>query len=343
MTTVSFFSLLRQAVALALLGTLLNTGAAQAAPAALQLTLDPARAVNGTLTPAGGTVKATAADGTVFTLTAPPNAVLSPLAVKMTPVATLAGLGRTAGYQAAVHLEPEGMEFLEPLVLEIRAPQALNAGTLRGFNAHGLGTAPYAQGRTVRGAMATLTLMHFSNPGVATLPDLEIPMPGDFRDRMEHEFALDLRDGLQVAERYRGPVRAGLEAAHTNPAVLRRAIRDFLTWRKEVERLGLAESFKADIFQGWSLVAQGIDGAVTRAHAECKVNQDFSQVIDILGWVSWIKRNPRLAPYFQGKLAAFEQQAVGCASFDLDFTLTLDETTTERAGGELIAQGRSSR
>ncbi len=295
-------------------------------PLNVQITLDSARTVEGTLSPAGGTLTATAADGTTFTLTAPENAVLSTLKVKMTPVQGLTGLNGMGGYLAAVHLEPEGMEFFEPLTLKITAPHALDGGKLRGFNSHQLGSGFYYQGRKVDGQTATLQLMHFSNPGVAEQDDsdLIVPIPSNPRDRLENDLAADdaVDQGLHLTNFYIR-IKAELQAATGSDAALKDAIQDFLTWRAEVERLGQSDAFKAQVYQGWTLIAQGIEGAVERAHAECAVNNDLSRLRDILTWVSWVKRNPRLAPYFSGKMARFEQLARDCARFELEIDSTL--------------------
>lgn len=74
--------------------------------------LDPARAVSGQFAwDAGGQLTATAADGTVFTLTVPALALVdqNPVTITMTPYATVnPGLGAESNY--AVKLEPEGLQ-----------------------------------------------------------------------------------------------------------------------------------------------------------------------------------------------------------------------------------------
>jgi hypothetical protein len=56
-------------------------------------------------------------------------------------------------------------------------------------------------------------------------------------------------------------------------------------------------------------------------------------VVDILGWISWVKRNPRLAPYFEGKLAAFEEKASKCATFELSFNYEVQQNTNRDLPG----------
>ncbi|GGR33435.1 hypothetical protein [Deinococcus ruber] len=294
-------------------------------PVNVQITLESGHTAEGVLTPTGGTLTATAADGTTFTLTAPENAVLSPLKVKMTPVAQVSGLNGANTYVAAVHLEPEGTEFLEPLRLKISAPHALDTHLLRGFNSHRPGSEFYFQGRSVEGNTATLQLTHFSNPGIAVVADddLIVPIPTDARDRLENDLAQPTRASMEILGDFSGWIEPDLKHAASSDSALRQAIREFVTWRTEVERAGLSDRFRSETFQGWTLIAQGIEAAVERAHAECAVNNDLSRVRDILTWMSWVKRNPRLSPYFSGQVAHFEQLARDCASFELDVQSTV--------------------
>ncbi|WP_350241565.1 hypothetical protein [Deinococcus sonorensis] len=130
---------------------------------------------------------------------------------------------------------------------------------------------------------------------------------------------------------YTDKVQPALRAASTDDAQLKGAIRLFLTWRNAVQSGGLDEQMKAQIFDGWTLIARGIEHAVSRASASCVQDHDLSRLTDLLGWISWVKRNPRLAPYFTGKLAAFETNAEHCATFELTFDSVLDEHTLELA------------
>jgi hypothetical protein len=320
-------------------------------PLNVTVELETTHKTTGEVTPAGGTLTATAADGTTFTLTFPENAVLSDLQISMTPIANINDLPLTGGYVGAVHLEPEGVEFLEPVILTIQAVKPFDASKLKGFNSHAMGEEFYLQPMTVSGQTITLQLMHFSNPGAAVaddLDDLVIDLvPTDPRDRFEHDLGLDLSEDVKKAEaitrNFYGRVKGKLESARSERSTLKSAIRDFLTWRKAVSQLGFDEIFKKEIFQGWTLVAEGIENAVDKAYTACAVNDDFTYVVDILGWISWVKNNPRLAPYFEGKLAAFEQKASNCATFELTFEYVLEQETFAQGGsGYFVSNVRSN-
>jgi hypothetical protein len=320
-------------------------------PLDVSIELDNTRKTTGEITPAGGTLSATTADGTTFTLTFPKNAVLSNLQISMIPISNIEDLPLTGGYVGAVHLEPEGMEFLEPVTLTIEAAKPFVDSKLKGFNSHDMGKEFYLQPMTVSGQTITLQLMHFSNPGAAVATenddDLLVPLvPTDPRDRLEHDLADDEivpLPNVKALEAYYQRVKSKLEAAHSETSTLKRAIREFLTWRKSVSQEKVEFKFKAEIFQGWTLVAQGIENAVDKAYTACAVNDNFRFMVDILGWISWIKNNPRLAPYFEGKIAAFEQKASSCATFELTFEYRLEqETFAQHSGDYIVTNVRSN-
>jgi hypothetical protein len=320
-------------------------------PHNVSIELDPARKTTGEITPAGGTLSATAADGTTFTLLFPENAVLSKLQVSMTPISNINDLPLTGGYVGAVHLEPEGMEFLEPVTLTIQTTKPLDASKLKGFNSHEMGREFYLQPMTVSGQTITLRLMHFSNPGAAVATenddDLLVPIvPTDPRDRLEHDLSADEivpLPNVKALEAYYHRVKGKLEAARTETSTLKGAIREFLGWRKAVGDENVEDKFKAEIFQGWTLIAEGIQNAVDKAYTACAVNDDFTYVVDILGWISWVKNNPRLAPYFEGKIAAFEQKASNCATFELTFEYVLEKRAQSGISeGYVVTDIRSS-
>src|SRR5262249_4699585 len=144
------------------------------------------------------------------------------------------------------------------------------------FNSHGMGSDFYLQPHTLEDGAVALSLQHFSNPGVAVIDPatfqsgVEMIVPSDERDRFEHELGLDIRREVSQAaaltRRYYGSVRSKLESAKSDPTQLKAAIRTFLTFRKEVARLDLDKVFTREIFESWTMIAEGIDTALVRLH-----------------------------------------------------------------------------
>ena len=86
----------------------------------VQFTLDADRAVEGSVTFAeGGSLSATSADGTTFTLDVPPFAVATDTVITMTPVSSADGMPENPESVHAVQLGPEGQVFHQPARLTI--------------------------------------------------------------------------------------------------------------------------------------------------------------------------------------------------------------------------------
>ncbi|GGO26201.1 hypothetical protein [Deinococcus humi] len=308
-------------------------------PMDVQIVPDTVRTVSKVVTSAGGQLTVQGADGTTYTLTVPEGALLGRETIRMTPVIRVDALPLHGGLIGAVHLEPKGLEFLEPLTLTITPRTKLDASQLRAFNSHALGQEFYLQPLRVSNGGVEMLLNHFSNPGVALATvadeDLLAPLvPTDPRDRLETDAARSKADATFMKGVYSDKVRPELTAAQMDDARLKSAIKLFLAWRNSVQSSGLDEVMKAQIFEGWSLIARGIEHAVNRASASCVQDRDLSRLTDLLGWITWVKRNPRLGPYFTGKLAAFEAKAENCATFELTFDSVLDEHTLELSDGD---------
>lgn len=307
-------------------------------PLDVLVTLDGARKVSKTIGAQGGSLSVTATDGAAFTLTVPAGALLGNVELSMTPLTGIDHLPLSGGLLAGVHLEPHGLTLLEPAMLTITPATTPTSGELIAFNAHKMGAEFYFQPHAMQGSGVTLYLSHFSNPGVGTgdLSDLLTPLvPTAPGDRFENAIARpDANLSLLVGKFYL-VTKSRLEVARSDAALLQSAIQDFLTWRKEVTRAGLDEQFKKEIYEGWTLIAQGIENAVNEAAASCANDADLNQLGEMLYWVSWVKSNPRLQPYFAGKLEAFEAKVVACASFELEFESKLKiRTFTPHPTGE---------
>lgn len=88
-----------------------------------EVTLDSARAVTARVPRTGGTLEATATDGTVYTLVVPNNALDAETTITMTPIATLNVPDLPAERSVGVVLGPNGQQFINPVTLRITPPQ----------------------------------------------------------------------------------------------------------------------------------------------------------------------------------------------------------------------------
>ena len=98
-------------------------------PSPARLVLDQRRATYGSIGPEGGTLHATAADGTQFELVVPPDALDFTETITMTPASAVENLPLSGGLAGAVGLEPAGLTFYEPAMLTI-TPATAPAGPI---------------------------------------------------------------------------------------------------------------------------------------------------------------------------------------------------------------------
>ena len=78
-------------------------------PANVTTTTDPGRTASARITVSGGTLQATGSDGTVYTLTIPPDALLADTTISMTPLTGASGLDLSGGRFLGVQFEPDGL------------------------------------------------------------------------------------------------------------------------------------------------------------------------------------------------------------------------------------------
>jgi hypothetical protein len=136
-------------------------------PVAVTVHLDDSHAASATLGSAGGTVRATGADGTLYILTVPKNAVDDGTTITLTPISALGNLPLQS-LTAAVRLQPEGLRFGAPATLEIDFAGASGASRRFSFTSGGDGADWHLYPQTSDAYHATLRLLHFSEYGIGT-------------------------------------------------------------------------------------------------------------------------------------------------------------------------------
>ena len=160
-------------------GTLASVGdtAAFASGTSVVAVKDDPRAVSADIDENGGTINATAADGSTFTLEIPPDALFFPRRITMTPLHHVDGFPFTGGATAGVQLEPEGLFLWKPAILTIQAavpPPDPAAGVTYSYRGGGEEFIVYP--REPNTNQVRLHVSHFSGygEGIAITPgDLE--------------------------------------------------------------------------------------------------------------------------------------------------------------------------
>ena len=135
-------------------------------PIDIRVALDETRSVEATIPLAGGTLSATGADGTLYTLDIPPDALLNETTIKMTPAASVSDLPFGGEQTHAVQLEPEGLFFNNFATLTITPSQELPVDQQIFFGYKAAGQELSLAAPEVNSPAIKLKLLHFSGYGV---------------------------------------------------------------------------------------------------------------------------------------------------------------------------------
>ena len=152
-----------------------GSGAVTFAPV-LTITDDPATTVSAVIgADAGGSITTTAADGTVFTLTVPADALEVDTTITATAIAQVVGIDGV-GTVRAVHLEPAGLQFIGVAALSITSPVPVADGRAFPFTARSDGSEPQmamidaaATATNTNTNTVTILVPHFSTYGFGDL------------------------------------------------------------------------------------------------------------------------------------------------------------------------------
>lgn len=326
-------------------------------------TLDTGRAVTARIGFEGGSISATAADGTVYTLDVPADSVRLATRITMTPVTTLDGLPFGNGTGVTVDLQPSGLVFDVPATLTIVPAKPIPPGEriLYAYSEDRLAIAEPVPGADGLAIVVT----HFSGYGATRglMGDVEEArkrIGGSAEERILSEMRAVLQELRQSEQRgeprqniasvldpyfdqlQQEVVTPRLEAAGQSCAAGRSAIRTVLSYAREREMLGYEDSHNV-----LDEVARLLEDTVGPrcmdeeyrmcvdehvVHRIAAVYVGFDRQLQLLG----IDNSP--------VLEKMRKQVEGCLHFDLDFKIdTRFELDTRNANGSYMsyAEGTS--
>ena len=169
----------------------------------LDAELDSANATTGSIGPAGGTLAATGADGTSFTLEVPAGALATTEQVTMTPVSRLVD-SPFSGASEGVDLAPDGLAFTTPATLTIRRPGGFPPNTT-GF---AMGESLEIKRPSGTRRSLVLELDHFSTHGAGGLTEQDAvdTISGYLEDRKGRDLTRsEIRSLLTMIGIFEGP------------------------------------------------------------------------------------------------------------------------------------------
>ncbi len=301
----------------------------------VRFTHDAGRAASAVIGPEGGSLSATAADGTRFELTIPAAALDFSETITMTPALSVEGLPFSGGLAGAVSIEPDGLELYAPATLRIVPPGALPPAPLTiGFSYRGEGErfhlyplAPSSGGQELQQVSEpsiTLELIEIRPVGAGRgsqadidaipLTEEDIPLPGDYLEEMM------ARTETRLDNYYNKVLQYELLEAELSLAELDEALRLFDSWLYFVESYGLTGTFAQEIVAAKELLAAALQKMSVVSAERCYAEKRPEEGFRLLRWA-------RLASKHIGatEAAAIEAKLRKCLVFELHFRSTIKE------------------
>ncbi|HXD58612.1 MAG TPA: CARDB domain-containing protein [Thermoleophilaceae bacterium] len=292
--------------------------------------LDSAHAVSSLVTSAGGgTLTATGANGTHYTLAIPAGALASDQTITMTPVSSVAGspLGNLVG---AVQLTPGGLQLLKSATLTIVPPTTVNVKNVAGFNAYeggqDFGLYPLDRGRGI-----VMSLHHFSTDGVADATAAQVRvslllMPSRPQAQWQQISANTLRSrnvaafALVAVAYYRDVVQPLVDKALTDDSYAESAVGELDGWSRAIQDLGFeGNQYVKPLVEGVpKLYTDILLNAANQRYKRCLQKNDLSEIVRLLA----AEREAAVLGVNLGAAADFGSK---CAHFELDVTTTAEE------------------
>ncbi|APW39880.1 hypothetical protein RD110_23935 [Rhodoferax koreense] len=334
-----------------------------ASPLRATLAADTARSVTQTVSPTGGTVTATGADGTVFTLTVPADAMVQAIDITMTPLSSVSvpGLATGAGY--GVQLGPEGASFLDFVTLTITPPAGASAPIERQIPIGWSGADNTVSLAALDPAAreVKLKLMHFSGYALllattgtnATLEPVRHRFGGDAEARLQSLAAERLAQERQRQLLGQAPaelllddifkaydeqvVKPRVAAAGSSCAAGRLAIQTVLGTARQRQLLGYADDGSAQDALGGSLMSVATAACTREEYALCR---DEHIITRMLPYYLGLSRQAQLLGLSDGKGVepTWLQDAEAATAKCLNFELQIDSDLRFSGGTDQYAR-----
>jgi hypothetical protein len=240
----------------------------------------------------GGSLTATAADGTAYSLQIPAGAVVDDVTITMTPLVGVAGLPAGSQFVAGVQFGPDGLQLYKPAILTITLPAGVDASQIAGLEYEGQGAAVRLTPMQVSGQTLTYFVTHFSGFLAATdfdgilrrlfeeagnLP-ADLPFNSPFGPRLPAVVA-----SLQA--HYREHVRPALSAATASDARLNVGLREYIKWRWYLEIFDeLDGPLSGELREAANLASAALRQGINRANARCVTSHNLAEANAALRW-----------------------------------------------------------
>jgi hypothetical protein len=277
---------------------------------------------------AGGTVRATADDGTKYTLEMPAGALSSDEKITMTPVSAVAG-SPLGDLVAGVEITPHGLQLSQPATLRIAPASPVRLRRQAGFDA-ATGGEDFSLYPINPGTGVVMQLNHFSTVGIANATNAQVKTAlADMPVRTQAQYQQLIANVLRKARDSGGPIDTdalgGLTAAYyrdivkpltdkalTDDTYAESAGTELIAWARTVQLLDLdGDPRIKPQFDGWpDLLTAIIKNAVQQRYQRCVASDDLSEI-------SRLMSAERLAQILGLDLGGADRLAQKCAHFEL--------------------------
>jgi hypothetical protein len=272
-------------------------------PLRVSFALEQGAAVSRVIPTTGGELVTEGSDGTVYTLTLPPDSLFGDTKVTMTPLASLGGAPLSGGMIGGVQLLPEGLTLNNPATLSIApAGPVPPPGQQTGFLAEGDGD-DFHLYPLQPGPGLSVKLMHFTLAGAggASAADRstsagQVPattqaqweaLVADRIDLSREREAAGTPDGdwpndlkpVHLAY-YRDVVRPAMLAALNDDAAVDAGIREGLGWLKKIELYGNSADpeYGPLVDEVYRTLLEILENALARANKACVEAHDLRAI-----------------------------------------------------------------
>lgn len=310
---------------------------ARPSPARVRPKLDLGRVAAADIGRGGGSVTATGADGTRFTLTIPAGALLDPANVSLTPLTSAGTLPMGARGLRAVQIGPAGRDLLKPASLAIAPPKLPSKLELTGFGFDTGGRQFHLSPVSRSGSEASLKVFELEGLGIVSAKAGARYLFS--RSRVPTSLVDQL---LQVAAAPRAPKRASASQAGPRDALsaqvfalftqiqalaisgdIDTAAAQFVVW--DAISLGFSGQYPETL--AWrALVGQafqvGFAREIAQARAAC-LSKDIRQMGRLLRFRDYLHTSLVSLPQLAGLRSDIDATVSRCLRFELDYDVSI--------------------
>ncbi|HEU4741292.1 MAG TPA: hypothetical protein VFS50_06825 [Meiothermus sp.] len=234
---------------------------------------DDALAMVAELTPAGGSAELTASDGTRYTLTVPPGALLETARLRLTPIMGVDWPGFASA--RGVRIEPNDLRLWRPARLELTfAMPPSGGGIFRGFQTEADGREFFLKSVAVQDRVPALEVTRGGVVGVGWVrPEaLETtPVPTRPEDwRLERLQRLQQPDEVRLSElTYSASLSSRLNRLGVKPDRIGALLPEVAIWDADLPTRAWGGEFAGNLGLTWALLAEATIASAEQYRATC--------------------------------------------------------------------------